>query len=155
MSRVNILNLENYKAKVGTELGVSDWILLSQDRINQFADVTEDHQFIHVDVEKAKQTPFGGTIAHGLLTLSLLPAFAYQVMPEIEGTKMGVNYGYNKIRFLSPVKSGKRVRGRFILAEVSEPKPGQAMSVTHVSVEIEGEDKPALMAEWVTLAIVG
>jgi acyl dehydratase len=155
MSQVNLLTLENYKAKVGSELGVSGWVLVSQERINQFADVTDDHQFIHVDVEKAAQTPFGGTIAHGLLTLSLLPSFAYQVMPEIIGTKMGVNYGYNKIRFLSPVKSGKRVRGRFTLADVSEPKPGQVMSVTHVSVEIEGEDKPALMAEWVTLAIVG
>jgi acyl dehydratase len=148
------LTLEDYKAKAGSELGVSDWLLVSQERINKFADVTNDHQYIHVDVEKAAQTPFGGTIAHGLLTLSLLPSFAYQAMPEIDGTKMGLNYGYNKIRFLAPVKSGKCVRGRFTLAEVSEPKPSQIMSVINVTVDIEGEDKPALIAEWVTLAFI-
>jgi acyl dehydratase len=154
MTRSTLLTLAEYKAKAGQELGVSAWVEVTQDKINAFADVTGDHQFIHIDVEKAKQTPFGGTIAHGLLTLSLLPAFAYEVLPGIEGTKMGVNYGYNKIRFLSPVKSGKRVRGRFTLKEVSAPKPGQVMSITDVAVEIEGEDKPALLAEWVTLALV-
>jgi acyl dehydratase len=154
MSNAAPLTLDEYKAKVGSELGVSDWLLVSQERINQFADVTDDHQYIHVDVEKAAQTPFGGTIAHGLLTLSLLPSFAYHVMPNIEGAKMGVNYGYNKIRFLAPVKSGKRIRGRFALVEVSEPKPGQIMSVTTVTVDIEGEDKPALIAEWVTVVFI-
>jgi acyl dehydratase len=152
--RSTLLSLADYKAKTGTELGVSSWVHLTQEKIDQFADVTGDHQFIHVDIEKAKQSPFGGTIAHGLLTLSLLPAFAYEVLPGVEGTKMGVNYGYNKIRFLSPVKSGKRVRGRFTLREVSEPKPGQVMSITEVAVDIEGEDKPALLAEWVTLAFI-
>jgi acyl dehydratase len=155
MTQKTPLSLADYKAKVGTELGVSEWIHVTQDRINQFADVTNDHQFIHVNEELAKQTPFGGTIAHGLLTLSFLPAFAYDALPSIEGTQMGVNYGYNKIRFLSPVKSGKRVRGRFTLKEVTEPKPGQVMSITDVAVEIEGENKPALLAEWVTLAFIG
>jgi acyl dehydratase len=154
MTRATLLPLADYKARAGQELGVSNWVDVTQDKINAFADVTGDHQFIHVNVEQARQTPFGGTIAHGLLTLSLLPAFAYDVLPGIEGTKMGINYGYNKIRFLSPVKSGKRVRGRFTLKEVSEPKPGQVMSITDVAVEIEGEDKPALLAEWVTLAFV-
>jgi acyl dehydratase len=154
MAYAERLSLEDYKAKAGSELGVSDWVLVSQERINRFADVTNDHQFIHVNAEKASQTPFGGTIAHGLLTLSLLPSLANQAMPGIEGAKMGVNYGYNKIRFLSPVKSGKRVRGRFVLAEVSEPKPGQIMSVIHATVEIEGEDKPALIAQCVALTYV-
>ena len=148
------LKLADYLALQGKEVGVSDWILVSQERINAFADATGDHQFIHVDVERAKQTPFGGTIAHGLLTLSLLPVFAYQALPSLDGVKMGVNYGYNRIRFLAPVKSGKRIRGRFTLKEASENKPGQVMSVTDVTVEIEGEDKPALLAEWVTLAIL-
>jgi acyl dehydratase len=153
MSRSNI-SLADYLALQGQEIGVSDWTEISQSRINDFANVTGDHQFIHVDVERAKETPFGGTIAHGLLTLSLLPVFAYEVLPSIEGTKMGVNYGYNRIRFLAPVKSGKRIRGRFTLKQASEPKPGQIMSVSDVTVDIEGEDKPALLAEWVTMAIM-
>jgi acyl dehydratase len=154
MMNANVLSLTAYKRKAGSEVGVSDWVTLTQERINQFADVTGDHQFIHVDIERAKATHFGGTIAHGLLTLSLLPAMSYQVMPKIEGTKLGVNYGYNKIRFLAPVKTGKRVRGRFTLAEVNDTKPGQVMSISTVTVEIEGEDKPALIAEWVTLAYI-
>jgi acyl dehydratase len=154
MTRTATTSLADYKAKAGTELGVSSWVDITQDKINQFANVTGDHQFIHVDVEAAKQTPFGGTIAHGLLTLALLPAFAHDVLPSIEGVKMGINYGYNKIRFLSPVKTGKRLRGRFTLKEVTEPKLGQLMSVFNVSVEIENEDKAALLAEWVILEIV-
>ncbi len=154
MAQPALLSLADYKAKVGADVGVSDWLLVSQDRINQFADVTNDHQFIHIDIERAKDTPFGGTIAHGLLTLSLLPAMSYQAIPRIEGTKIAINYGYNKIRFIAPVKSGKQLRGHFKLAEVSEAKPGQVMSIFTVSVEIEDEVKPALIAEWVALAYI-
>lgn len=149
-----MLSVERYKALAGSEVGVSEWIRVDQPRIDAFADVTEDHQFIHVDVERASATPFGGTIAHGLLTLSLLPAFAATALPGIDGTKMGVNYGYNRIRFLAPVRSGKRVRGRFLARDISEPRPGQIMSVIEVTVEIEDETKPALIAEWVTLIYV-
>jgi acyl dehydratase len=139
---------------VGTELGVSDWVAVTQEMINQFADVTGDHQFIHVDADLARQTPFGTTIAHGFLTMSLLPRFGYQVMPHPEGTKMGVNYGLNRLRFLAPVKSGKRVRGRFVLKALDEPRPGQILSTYEVTVEIEGEDKPALIAEWLGLTFL-
>lgn len=154
MARGSQLSVEDYKAKVGQELGTSDWILVDQDRIDRFADVTGDHQFIHVDVEKAKTTPFGGTIAHGYLTLSLLSAMAYSALPGIEGTKMGVNYGMNSLRFLAPVRAGKRIRGRFVLKGVNERAPGQLQSTVDVTVEIEGEPRPALVAEWVMLAFV-
>ena len=149
-----ILSIADYLAMKGSELGVSGWIEITQDRIDKFADVTEDHQFIHVDPERAKKTPFGSTIAHGYLTLSLLAGMAGDVMPGIEGTKMGVNYGLNKVRFMAPVKSGKRVRGRFTLTDVTERSPGAFQSTVDVKVEIEGEDKPALVAEWITLAYV-
>jgi acyl dehydratase len=142
---------EAYAARVGQELGVSDWLVVTQGMINQFADVTGDHQFIHVDEVLAKQTPFGGTIAHGFLSLSLLPQFAYQVLPVQADAKMGVNYGMNKMRFIAPVKSGARVRGRFKLLALDSSKPGQRMSTIEASVEIEGESKPALIAEWLTL----
>lgn len=153
MSR--LLPLADYLAKKGSALGTSDWILVDQDRIDRFADVTGDHQFIHVDPELAAQTPFGTTIAHGYLTLSLLSRMAYDVLPGIEGTRMGVNYGLNSVRFLAPVKSGRRVRGHFTMADVVERAPGVIQTTTSVSVEIEGEDKPALAAEWVTLAYLG
>ncbi|MFC3714051.1 MaoC family dehydratase [Sphingoaurantiacus capsulatus] len=154
MARANILSKANYSAKVGEELGVSDWITVDQARIDAFAECTGDHQFIHVDPDKAKLTPFGTTIAHGYLTLSLLSAMAYDAMPGIEGTKMGVNYGLNKVRFMAPVKSGKRIRGRFKLVDLTERQPGTLQSTVEVSVEIDGETKPALIAEWVTLAYV-
>ena len=148
------LPLADYLALKGKELGTSDWILVDQARIDQFAETTGDHQFIHVNPELAKQTPFGTTIAHGYLTLSLLSAMAYGVLPGIEGTKMGVNYGLNSVRFLAPVQSGKRVRGHFAMKDVSERSPGVVQTTVEVKVEIEGEDKPALAAEWVTLAYV-
>ena len=154
MARTRLLSKDDYRAQVGHELGVSDWITIDQARIDAFAECTGDHQFIHVDPEKAKATPFGTTIAHGYLTLSLLSAMAYGAMPGVEGTKMGVNYGLNKVRFMAPVKSGRRVRGRFKLADVSERSPGVLQSTVEVTVEIDGEDKPALIAEWVTLAYV-
>ena len=133
---------------------MSDWMVVDQAKINAFAECTGDHQFIHVNPDMAKQTPFGTTIAHGYLTLSLLSVMAYGAMPGIEGTKMGVNYGLNKVRFMAPVKSGKQIRGRFKLIDVSERNPGTLQSTVEVSVEIDGESKPALIAEWVTLAYV-
>ncbi|WP_199553903.1 MaoC family dehydratase [Sandaracinobacteroides hominis] len=148
------LPVADYLALKGKDLGVSEWILVDQGRIDKFAEVTGDHQFIHVNPELARQTPFGTTIAHGYLTLSLLSAMAYDVMPGIEGTKMGVNYGLNSLRFLAPVKSGKKVRGNFRMVDVVERSPGAFMTTVEVKVEIEGEDKPALAAEWVTLAYV-
>nr|WP_249811445.1 MaoC family dehydratase [Bradyrhizobium sp. 149] len=137
---------------VGKEIGVSSWHLVDQPRIDTYADVIEDHQFIHVDPDRArKETAFGGTIAHGFLTMSLLSIMSYEVMPVIAGTTMGVNYGFDKLRFISPVRSGKRVRGRFVLAEAKLRKPNELQSRTNVTVEIEGEDKPALVAEWLGL----
>ncbi|MEQ8860814.1 MAG: MaoC family dehydratase [Pseudomonadales bacterium] len=145
------MSLEEVQGYVGKEIGVSDWFAMDQDRISAFADVTEDHMFLHVDPEAAAQTPFGGTIAHGLLTLSMMPVMAYQAVPGISGTRMGVNYGYNRIRFMAPVKSGKRIRGRFVVKSV-EPKEGGRMEINHeVTIEIEGEDKPALVGEWLTM----
>lgn len=154
MAARKTVSVADYLTLKGTELGVSEWIDIPQERIDQFADVTGDHQFIHVNPERAAQTPFGSTIAHGYLTLSLLAKMAGDVMPGLEGTKMGVNYGLNKVRFMAPVKSGKRVRGRFVLQDVTERAPGTYQSTVAVTVEIDGEDKPALAAEWVTLAYV-
>ena len=150
-----VVKAQDLAGIVGQEVGVSDWIEIDQERINVFADVTEDHQFIHIDEEKAKQTPFGGTIAHGFLTLSMLSALAAGTSLVIDGIQMGINYGFEKVRFLLPVRAGKKIRGRFTLAEATERKPGQWMLKYAVSVQIEGEEKPALMAEWLTLQIVG
>lgn len=145
------LPLAEYQALIGTEVGVSDWILVDQARIDKFADATGDHQFIHVNPELAKQTPFGSTIAHGYLTLSLTAVMAYGALPGIAGARMGVNYGLNKVRFIAPVKSGRNVRGRFKLIDVTTRPDGAIQSTTEVTVEIEGETKPALIAEWMTL----
>ena len=149
-----IASIEDIQSKVGTEVGVSDWILVDQARIDAFADVTEDPQFIHIDPEAAAKTPFGGTVAHGFLTLSLLSRMAADAMPRPEGAKMGVNYGFERVRFMAPVRSGKRVRGRFTLVRCEEKRPGQWQFVHEVTVEIEGEDKPALVAEWIGLIFV-
>jgi acyl dehydratase len=146
-----IASIEDIQSKVGTEIGVSDWILVDQARIDAFAEITEDPQFIHIDPEAAAKTPFGGTIAHGFLTLSLLSRMAADAMPRPEGVKMGVNYGFERVRFMAPVRSGKRVRGRFTLARFEEKKPGQWQFVHQVTVEIEGEEKPALVADWIGL----
>lgn len=146
------ITLEAYQAMVGKEIGVSSWHLIDQPRIDTYAGVTEDHQFIHVDPERAKtETVFGTTIAHGFLTMSMMSVMSYEVMPAIAGTTMGVNYGFDKLRFVSPVRSGRRVRGRFVLAEAKLRKAGELQSRTSVTVEIEGEDKPALVAEWLGL----
>jgi len=146
------VSLEAYQKMVGHEIGVSSWHVVDQKRIDSYADVIEDHQFIHVDPERAKnETAFGTTIAHGFLTMSLMSIMSYEVMPVISGTTMGVNYGFDKLRFISPVRSGSRVRGRFTLAEATLRKPKELQSRTHVSVEIEGEEKPALVADWIGL----
>jgi len=145
------ISLAAYQDMVGREVGVSSWHLVDQGRINVYADVIEDHQFIHVDPARASETPFGTTVAHGFLTMSLMSIMSYEVMPVIDGTTMGVNYGFDKLRFISPVRSGKRVRGRFTLAEAKLRKPTELLSRTNVSVEIEGEDKPALVADWIGL----
>ncbi len=139
---------------IGSEIGVSDWITVDQDRINQFADVTEDHQFIHVNPEAAKMTPFGGTIAHGFLSLSLLSKFAEQGSLSLEGVAMGVNYGMDKMRFINPVPVGSKVRGRFVLKDAQEKNPGQYLITSTVTVEIDGIDKPALVADWLTMQFV-
>ncbi len=152
---MKIIKAENLLAEVGSDLGTSDWITIEQDRVNQFADVTEDHQFIHVDPEMAKKTPFGGPIAHGFLTLSLLSKFSTQCGFQIEDVKMGVNYGFEKVRFLAPVKVGKKVRGHFKLKAAEEKRPGQYLLTYEISVEIEGEEKPALVADWLGMMFTG
>jgi len=143
--------IDDYRAHVGQEVGVSDWVLVDQARIDAFAECTGDHQFIHVDPVRAAATPFGTTIAHGYLTLSLIPMMTYASVPGIEGAKMGVNYGMNKLRFMAPVRSGKRVRGRFVLNAVDQRPDGSWQSTVGVTVEIEDEPKPALVGESVSL----
>jgi acyl dehydratase len=146
-----VVTFDELKAMMGTVIGVSEWLTVDQAMINKFADATGDHQFIHIDEEKAKLTPFGGTIAHGFLTLSLMPVLTQMTdMPRMDGIKMGVNYGGNKTRFLAPVRSGKRVRGHFKLLEIEEKRPGQYQQTVEYTLEIEGEDKPALIAEWIS-----
>ena len=142
-------------ALIGRDLGASDWFLIDQKRVNDFADVTLDHQFVHVDVEKAKKTPFGGTIAHGFLTLSLLVPLCLDSIPVLENRTLLVNYGFDKIRFVAPVRVGKRIRATATLAEVSERRPGNVIIKLDVTVEIENEDKPAVVAEWLSLHVVG
>ena len=149
-----IASIDEIASKVGQEIGVSDWILVDQTRIDSFADVTEDPQFIHIDPVRAAETPFGGTIAHGFLTLSLLSRMAADAMQRPEKVRMGVNYGLDKVRFIAPVRSGKRVRGRFRLDRFEEKAPGQWQFVHNVTVEIEGEDRPALVADWIGMIFV-
>lgn len=146
-----VASLDQIRDKVGSEIGVSPWIEISQASIDTFAEVTGDHQFIHVDRVAAAETPFGGTVAHGFLTLSLLSQMAASVMVVPDTLKMAVNYGFEKIRFIAPVRSGKRVRGRFTLVSMEEKRPGQWQFLHHVTVEIEDEEKPALTADWIGL----
>ena len=143
-----VASLETIRLLVGTEIGVSDWIMVGQDRITAFAEATEDRQFIHVDPAAAARTPFGGTIAHGFLSLSLLSRMAADVMQVPDTTRMAVNYGLDRVRFIAPVRAGARVRGRFTLDGVDEKAPGQLLFRHTVTVEIENEPKPALTAEW-------
>ena len=146
-----VASIEDIRAAIGTDIGTSDWIEVPQQRITDFAEATEDRQFIHIDEELARQTPFGGTIAHGFLSLSLLSRMAADVMLVPESTKMAVNYGLDKVRFLKPVSAGKKVRGRFVLTAMTDKAPGQLLLTHNVTVEIDGEDKPALVADWLGL----
>lgn len=148
------MTLEDIRSRVGEEVGVSDWLTISQHRIDAFAEATEDRQFIHVDPVRAAKTPFGGTIAHGFLSLSMLSRMAEDAMPVPDGLKMAVNYGFDRVRFLAPVRAGQRIRGRFRLESVQEKSDGQILVRHTVSVEIENENKPALTAEWLGLLFV-
>lgn len=149
-----VASLDEIRSRVGQEVGVSGWILIDQARIDAFAEATEDRQFIHVDPEAAAQTPFGGTIAHGFLSLSLLSRMGAEAMMLPDGLTMALNYGFDRVRFLAPVRSGKRIRGRFTLDSVEEKAPGQWLLRHSVTVEIEAEDKPAVTAVWLGLMFV-
>ena len=146
------------KAREGTERGHGDWFEITQEQIDAFADCTCDHQFIHIDEERAKaETPFGGTIAHGFLTLSMLTHLMQSVpsdTPRLDGAVMGINYGLDRVRFISPVNRGKRVRANASVKSV-ELKPAAVQTVTTITVEIEGGSKPALVADWVTRSVFG
>jgi acyl dehydratase len=149
-----VASLEEIRSRIGDEVGVSNWLTMDQQRINAFAEATEDRQFIHTDPETAAKTPFGGTIGHGFLTLSMLSRMAADGMLVPDTIKMAVNYGLDRVRFIAPVRSGKRIRGRFRLDSVDEKAPGQLLLRHTVTVEIEGEEKPALTAEWLGLLFV-
>ena len=160
MSEAAAKAFEHFQADVGNDEGTGEWFQVTQEQIDQFADVTHDHQFIHVDPERAKETPFGSTIAHGFLTLSMLTHLAQGASSakadpaRYEGVLMGINYGFNRVRFVSPVKVGSRIRARAVTSNVE--LKGSAIEVSrNFTVEIEGEDKPALVAEWVTRTVYG
>ena len=144
------MSLEDFKSHIGKKLGTSRWFVLDQTKIDLFASVTEDYQFIHLDADLASKTPFGATIAHGFLTLSMLSTMSYDCIPRIEGATMSVNYGFNRIRFVTPVTSGSRVRGHFTLASTNIVKPSEITNCFEVSVEIDGNNRPALVAEWIS-----
>lgn len=146
---VSSMSPEALSARVGTHLGTSEWIRIDQDMVDAFADLTQDHYFIHVDPVRAASTPFAGTIAHGFLTLSMLSVMAYQACPAVEGTKTAVNYGFNRLRFVAPVPTGCRIRGRFVLKSFDVQPGARWRSIYEVTVEIEGERRPALVAEWI------
>ena len=142
------MHINALKEKIGTKIGTSNWYVLEQERINRFAEITHDSQYIHTDPQQAAQTPFGTTIAHGFLTLSLLPAMGADVIPQLEGDIMSINYGFEKMRFLSPVPAGAKVRGHFTLKALETDKPREATLLWEVVIEIKGQEKPALYAEW-------
>ena len=142
------------QAQIGQEMGVSEWVTVDQSMIDAFADCTHDHQWIHTDPERAnRETPFGGSIAHGFLSLSLGSKFAYECLGALPGQVMGINYGFDKVRFLSPVRAGARVRGRFVLKDVKKRSESELLRTNVFSVEIEGSETPALISEWLGLAI--
>ncbi len=149
-----IIAKDRFVALAGSDLGASDWFLIDQERVDQFADVTIDHQFIHVDPVKAAATPFGGTIAHGFLTVALLVHLMKDISVVPQGAVMGINYGFDKVRFLTPVKVGSRIRATARVADVAEKSPGQFLVTYDVTVEIEGEAKPALVARWLGMTVV-
>ncbi len=149
-----VIPVENLNDYIGKEIGHSDWFLVDQERINQFADVTIDHQFIHINEEKSKKGPFGSTIAHGFLTLSLLTHLTDTCRLIPEGTVMGINYGFDKVRFINPVKVNSRIRATAKPLSAVERNPGQWLLKSEVNVEIENEEKPALVSEWLSLVFV-
>lgn len=139
---------------IGTEIGISDWIEVDQPMIDAFAEVTHDHQWIHVDPDRARaETPYGGTIAHGFLTLSLASRFVYDCFQPRPGQAMGINYGFNKLRFLAPVPAGSRVRGRFVLNAIRKRSAAELLREVCLTIEIEGRDTPALVAEWLGMMV--
>jgi acyl dehydratase len=146
------ISLSEVRNIVGTEVGLSDWIMVDQTKIDAFADATDDHQYIHVDPERAKASPFGGTIAHGFLTLSLLSAMNYNCLPKIREQTLGINYGFEKVRFMAPVKAGNRIRGHFMLADSRFRGSSMIMLTYEVTIEVENERKPALTATWITIS---
>ncbi|KIN70188.1 MaoC family protein [Sulfitobacter noctilucicola] len=146
--------IETSQKLIGTEVGVSNWITVDQKMIDEFAKTTHDEQWIHVDPERAaKETPFGGAIAHGFLTLSLASRFAYDCFSMMEGQVMGINYGMNKLRFLMPVVAGSRLRGRFTLVDAKARDATSMLRTNTLTIEIEGNETPALVAEWLGLAV--
>lgn len=149
-----LLSVDELNDYVGKEIGLSDWIEIDQKCINEFAKVTRDSQFIHVDPERAKLSPFGGTIAHGFLTLSFLSSMLFECGITVKGATVLINYGFDKVRFLTPVSSGARVRGKFSLKEAVERNTGQILLTYHVVVEIENVEKPALICDWLGLQIL-
>jgi len=149
------ISKEDFMKAGGRELGTSDWIKIDQKRINEFADVTLDHQFIHIDPEAAAKTPFGGTVAHGFLSLSLLPYLMKDLVLTLPNVVMGVNYGFNSLRFLSPVPVNSKVRANVQVKEVVEKNPNQYLITYSVVLEIDGVVKPALVAEWLTMLFTG
>jgi acyl dehydratase len=148
------IKADELKTLIGQESNPSSWLEITQERIDRFADATNDHQFIHVDPEKAAKTPFGATIAHGFLTLSLLPALTAEISPDVEGRVMGINYGLDRLRFVQPVKAGSRVRARQELLKAVERKPGHWMIKSRVTMDIEGEEKPAMIADTISIIVV-
>jgi acyl dehydratase len=151
---MQMLSPEAAKALIGTDLGASDWYLIDQDMVNKFADLTNDHQFIHVNPEAAKMTPFGGPIVHGFFTLSMLAGLQPEGAIVLEGIKMGVNYGCDRIRFLEPVPVGSRIRARHKLKAVDDKGGGRWLLTSEITIEIEGKDKPALVADWLGMQFV-
>ena len=150
----NTIKASELPSLVGQEVEPSSWLEITQQRINQFADATNDHQFIHVDDEKAAKTPFRSTNAHGFLTLSLIPFLTAEKARKVEGVVMGINYGSDKVRFLQPVRVGSRIRARQVLTEAVEKKPNQWLTRTEVTIEIEHQEKPAVVAEILAMLII-
>jgi len=151
---IKTVPVDEYITLKNVKLGASDWLTVDQKMINEFADCTLDHQFIHIDAEAAAKTPFGGTIAHGFLTLSLLVKLCEDIAVHPEGVAMGVNYGLNKVRFLAPVRAGKRIRAHVELVSVEQKDSNRFLSTQAITVEIEGEETPALVAEWLGMTVV-
>lgn len=148
------LSVDQLNDYIGEEVGISEWLLVDQERINRFADATGDHQYIHVDSERAAQTPFGSTIAHGFLTMSLMVLMGYEGSTKLKNSVMGINYGFDKLRFINPVKVNSKIRGRFRLISAEEKNTNQWLLKHNITVEIAGEEKPALVAEWLGMTVV-